>query len=205
MVDVTVDDLLIVGLGNPGPEYAGSRHNIGWACLEAFAQRIGVPLSRKRWRSVVGSGTVCGRRLWLLEPQTFMNLSGRAVRDACRDLGVELGSVWVVHDEIDLPLCRLRIKVGGSSAGHNGIDSIIDALGGDGFVRFRVGVGKPRRPGSTAGIRHVLGKFSRAEAAVVGTVVTGVASALEEALRSGVPKAMALYNRPGSLGCEEVR
>jgi PTH1 family peptidyl-tRNA hydrolase len=209
MFDVTIetrlDDLLIVGLGNPGPEYAGSRHNLGWTCLEAFAGRIGVSLSRRRWRSVVGSGTACGRRLWLIEPQTYMNLSGRAVRDACRDLGIGIGSVWVVHDEVDLPLCRLRIQVGGSSAGHNGIDSIVGALGGDGFIRFRIGVGKPPRRGSEAGIRHVLGKFSRAQAAVVDTVVAGVASALEEALRSGVPKAMNLYNQAGSLGCEEVR
>ena len=201
----SVDDLVIVGLGNPGAEYAGSRHNVGWLCLEAFARRIQVPISRRRWRSMVGSDTVCGRRLWLLEPQTYMNLSGRAVREACRDVGIGPESVWVVYDEIDLPLCRLRIRVGGSSAGHNGIESIIDALGSDGFVRFRVGVGKPRRPGSQAGIRHVLGKFSRAEAAVVDTVVNGVAAALDEALRSGVPRAMALYNHSGSLGCEELR
>jgi PTH1 family peptidyl-tRNA hydrolase len=154
---------------------------------------------------MVGSDTVCGRRLWLLEPQTYMNLSGRAVRDACRDLGIGPESVWVVYDELDLPLCRLRIRTGGSSAGHNGIESIINALGSDSFVRFRVGVGKPRRPGSQAGIRHVLGRFSRAESAAVDTVVAGVAAALEEALRSGVPSAMALYNHAGSLGCEELR
>jgi peptidyl-tRNA hydrolase, PTH1 family len=209
MLNVTtstsVDDLVIVGLGNPGPEYARSRHNVGWMCLDAFAERIGVPLTRRRWRSLVGSGTVCGHRLWLLEPQTFMNLSGRAVREACRDLGIGPESVWVVYDEIDLPLCRLRIRVGGSSAGHNGIDSIIHALGSDGFVRFRVGVGRPQRPGSEAGVRHVLGKFSRAEAGMLDTVVAGVASALEEALRSGVQRAMDLYNQAGSLGCEEVR
>jgi peptidyl-tRNA hydrolase, PTH1 family len=208
MLNVTtstaVDDLLIVGLGNPGPEYAASRHNVGWMCLEAFGARLGITLSRKRWRSVVGSETVCGRRLWLLEPQTFMNLSGRAVKEACRDLGVGPESVWVVYDEIDLPLCRLRIRVGGSSAGHNGIESIMSSLGTDGFVRFRVGVGKARRPGSEAGIGHVLGKFSRREAAMLDSVVNGVAAALEEALRSGLPRAMDLYNRAGSLGCEEL-
>src|SRR5436305_67351 len=83
-----------------GPEYAGSRHNLGWLCLDELARRIGVTLSRKRWRSVAGSGTACGRKLWLMEPQTFMNLSGRAVREACRDLGIGADSVWVVHDEI---------------------------------------------------------------------------------------------------------
>jgi PTH1 family peptidyl-tRNA hydrolase len=208
MLNVTtstaVDDLVIVGLGNPGPEYAASRHNVGWMCLEASARRLGITLSRKRWRSAVGSDTVCGRRVWLLEPQTFMNLSGRAVREACRDLGVGADSVWVVYDEIDLPLCRLRIRVGGSSAGHNGIESIMSSLGTDGFVRFRVGVGKAGRPGSEAGIGHVLGRFSRREAAMLDSVVSGVAAAVDEALRSGLPRAMDLYNRAGSLGCEEL-
>src|ERR1700730_15168004 len=124
MLNVTpstaVDDLLIVGLGNPGPEYAASRHNVGCMCLEALAQRLGIPLSRKRWRSVVGSATVGGRRFGLLEPQTFMNLSGRAVREACRDLGIVAESVWVVYDEIDLPLCRLRIRGGGWAGGKTG-------------------------------------------------------------------------------------
>lgn len=199
-----VEDLLIVGLGNPGPDYARSRHNVGWMCLEAFARRVGVSLSRKRWHSKVGSQMVAGRRLWLLEPQTFMNLSGRAVRDACRDLELGPGSVWVVYDEIDLPLCRLRIRVGGSSAGHNGIKSIISSLGTDDFVRFRVGVGKPSGRGSGPGIRHVLGRFSRSESAAAEQVIEGVAGALEEALRSGVPRAMDLYNRAGSLGCQEA-
>jgi peptidyl-tRNA hydrolase, PTH1 family len=199
-----VENLLIVGLGNPGPEYARSRHNMGRWCLEAFARRVGVSLSRKRWDSVMGSETVAGRRLWLIEPQTFMNLSGAAVRKATKDLGIGPESVWVVYDEIDLPLCRLRIRVGGSSAGHNGIKSIIGSLGGDGFVRFRVGVGRPASRGSGPGVRHVLGRFSRAETAVVERIIQGVSGALEEALRSGIPPAMDLYNRAGSLGCEEL-
>jgi PTH1 family peptidyl-tRNA hydrolase len=197
-------DLVVVGLGNPGPEYAHTRHNLGWACLEAFGARAGIELSRKRWRSRTGCGVVAGRRVWLLEPQTYMNLSGRAVFEATRDLEVGPECVWVVYDEMDLPLCRLRIRVGGSAAGHNGIKSIIASLHSDAFVRFRVGVGKQEAPGSGAGVNHVLGRFSRREAEVLDSVVQGVAAALETAVREGLTKAMDVYNRAGSLGCEEL-
>lgn len=197
-------DVLLVGLGNPGPEYSRSRHNLGWACLERFALRTGIELSRKRWRSRMGCGEVAGRGLWLLEPQTYMNLSGRAVFEAVRDLKLGPDNVWVVYDEMDLPLCRLRIKKGGSSAGHHGIESIIASLHSDAFVRFRVGVGKQPWPGSRAGADHVLGKFSSREAEALGSVIDGVAAAMETAVKDGLTRAMDLYNRPGSLGCEEI-
>ncbi|HEX4213587.1 MAG TPA: aminoacyl-tRNA hydrolase [Candidatus Dormibacteraeota bacterium] len=195
-------DLFIVGLGNPGSEYAGTRHNLGWACLDLLARRLNVGLDRKRWRSRVAQTQVDGRRVWLIEPQTFMNLSGQAVASARRDLGVEGGieNVWVVHDELDLPLGRLRIKVGGSAAGHNGIRSVMSSLGSDAFVRFRVGVDKPPRPGAEAGIRWVLARFTPAEREIVERVTHGVADALEMALRDGVDQAMNVYNRSGSLG-----
>jgi PTH1 family peptidyl-tRNA hydrolase len=200
----TSSDLLVVGLGNPGAEYERTRHNIGWRCVQAFGERLGIGLTRRRWRSRVGSGFAGGRRVWLLEPQTFMNMSGRAVKEAVRDLEVPLDSLWVVHDEMDLPLCRLRIRVGGSDAGHNGVRSIMAALGSDGFVRFRVGVGKQPAPGSEVGARHVLGSFSKVEAEAVDAVVRGVGCALETALEQGLGRAMELYNRSGSLGCEEI-
>jgi PTH1 family peptidyl-tRNA hydrolase len=200
----TSNDLVVVGLGNPGPEYARTRHNIGWLCVDAFGDRLGISLERRRWRSRVGSGYAGGRRVWLLEPQTFMNLSGRAVKEAVRDLQVPFDSLWVVHDEMDLPLCRLRIRIDGSDAGHNGVRSIAAALGGDGFVRFRVGVGKQPSPGSSVGARHVLGRFGKMEGESVDSVVKGVAGALETALQQGLARAMDLYNRSGSLGCEEI-
>jgi PTH1 family peptidyl-tRNA hydrolase len=200
----TSSDLVVVGLGNPGPEYEHTRHNVGWRCVEAFGERLGIGLTRRRWRSRVGSGYAGGRRVWLLEPQTFMNMSGRAVKEALRDLEVPIDSLWVVHDEMDLPLCRLRIRVGGSGAGHNGIRSIVAAVGTDGFVRFRVGVGKQPAPGSAVGARHVLGRFAKAEADAVDAVVCGVGCALETALQHGLSRAMELYNRSGSLGCEQI-
>jgi len=205
MSDPDVSDLLVVGLGNPGPDYARSRHNMGWICVEELAHRLGVRIDRKRWQSRLGTGTRPGAgRVWLLMPQTMMNLSGEAVKKAVRDLRLPLASVWLVHDEIDLPLCRLRIRAGGRSAGHNGVRSVMSALGSDEFVRFRVGVGRPPGAGQKAGVRHVLGRFSRAEQDRVGTVVAGVADALEMAMEAGVERAMDVYNRAGSLGCEEL-
>ena len=198
-------DLLVVGLGNPGPDYSRSRHNVGWLCLDELARRRGVKVDRKRWQSRVGVGaTPGGGQLWLVMPQTMMNLSGEAVKKAMRDLRLAPAAIWVVHDEIDLPLCRLRIRVGGRSAGHNGVRSVIAALGTEAFVRFRVGVGRPPGSGRAAGVRHVLGRFTRAELARIETVVVGVGDALEMALSAGVEHAMDVYNRAGALGCAEV-
>src|SRR5438067_1662484 len=103
---------LIVGLGNPDSEYSDTRHNLGFDCVRALAERHGVEVRRKRWKSLVGEAGGA----WFVLPQTYMNLSGEAVKAAVRDVGVEPGRVWVVHDELDLPLCRLRIRQGGSDA-----------------------------------------------------------------------------------------
>jgi PTH1 family peptidyl-tRNA hydrolase len=193
---------LIVGLGNPGPEYAGSRHNLGWSCVDELARRLRIEVDRKRWKALVGRGESFGRQVWIAKPQTWMNLSGQAVAAAVRDLELGLEDVWVVHDELDLPLCRLRIRVGGSGAGNNGVRSVIGSLGSPDFVRFRVGVGKP--PSPAAGVRYVLSGFTRAERLRVPAVIKGTADALELALAAGLARAMDLYNRAGALGCEEL-
>jgi PTH1 family peptidyl-tRNA hydrolase len=136
-------------------------------------------------------------------PQTYMNLSGQAVAKALKDTGLMPQQTWVVYDELDLPMCRMRIRKGGSGAGHNGVKSIIAALGTDDFVRFRVGIGKPSSKGSHAGVSYVLGRFTKAEAERLPTIVSGVADALELALEAGVERAMDRFNRPNALGCEE--
>jgi peptidyl-tRNA hydrolase, PTH1 family len=196
------EERLIVGLGNPESEYAETRHNLGFACVREVARRLEAPIQKKRWQSLVGRAE--SRGVWFVLPQTYMNLSGQAVAKALKDTGIAPESTWVVYDELDLPLCRMRIKAGGSTAGHNGVRSIIESLGRDDFVRFRVGVGKPGGKGSSAGIRHVLGRFTKAEKERLPKVINGVADALELALEAGVERAMDRYNRPDGLGCEEL-
>jgi len=194
---------LIVGLGNPESDYADTRHNLGFACVRELARRCGVRVDKKRWQSLVGRSE--SRGVWLVMPQAYMNLSGQAVAKAMKDTGIDATDTWVVYDELDLPLCRMRIRLGGSGAGHNGVRSIIESLGTDEFVRFRVGIGKPARKGSTSGRQYVLGRFTRAEAERVPAVIGGVADALELALDAGVERAMDRYNRPGALACEELK
>lgn len=196
------EELLIVGLGNPESEYADTRHNLGFACLRELARRLGVKLDRRRWQSLVGRSE--SRGIWMVLPQTYMNLSGEAVSKALRDLGLGAQEMWVVHDELDLPLCRMRIRHGGSGAGHNGVLSLISSLGTPDFVRFRVGIGKPARKGSQSGRHYVLGRFTKAEAERIPSIVDGVADALELALEAGVDRAMDRFNRAGSLGCQEL-
>lgn len=193
---------MIVGLGNPEEDYADTRHNLGFACVRELARRMGAKIERKRWQSLVGRAASSGA--WFVLPQTYMNLSGQAVAKALRDTRVIPDRLWVVHDELDLPLCRLRIRRGGSGAGHNGVLSIISALGTADFVRFRVGIGKPARKGSPAGRSYVLGRFTKAEAERLPSIVDGVADALELALDAGIERAMDRFNRAGSLGCEEL-
>jgi PTH1 family peptidyl-tRNA hydrolase len=197
------NDVLIVGLGNPESDYGDTRHNMGFACVRELARRWEVKVDRKRWQSLVGHSDARGA--WLVLPQTYMNLSGEAVAKALRDTGLTTDQTWVVYDELDLPMCRMRIRRGGSGAGHNGVRSLIAALGTDGFARFRVGIGKPARKGSQAGRHYVLGRFTKAEAERLPHVISGVADALELALEAGIERAMDRYNRAGALGCEELQ
>jgi peptidyl-tRNA hydrolase, PTH1 family len=169
--------------------------------VAVLARRLDVTIGRRRWKSQVGYADVSPElRVWLVQPQTYMNLSGQAVAAAVRDLELKLDSVWAVYDEIDLPFCRIRIRRGGSAAGHNGVLSIMSSLRSHEFVRFRIGVGHP----DGDGIRYVLGRFGKREAESLDRVRDGVADALELALASGVQSAMDKYNRAGSLGCEEI-
>jgi len=196
-----LENLLIVGLGNPGSEYTGTRHNLGAECVSLLAERLGVSMTRKRWKSLVGHTDLSlERRVWLIWPQTFMNLSGQSVAAAVRDLGLAPEAVWAVYDELDLPLCRLRIRRGGSAAGHNGVLSLMSSLKTHEFVRFRIGVGRPVGDG----VRYVLGRFGKRESESLDRIRSGVADALELALTEGVQTAMDKYNRAGSLGCEEI-
>lgn len=183
---------LIVGLGNPGTEYAETRHNIGFMVATHLAERAGIALKRKGYQGFYGVGRVAGEEATILLPQTYMNRSGESVAPACQSLNVTPGDLIVIHDEIDLAFGCLRIKVGGGHGGHNGLRSIGSALGETAYIRLRMGVGRPPNGGDVSG--HVLSRFSAAERALLDKQVETAADALESLLRDGAQEAMNRYN-----------
>jgi PTH1 family peptidyl-tRNA hydrolase len=152
--------LLLVGLGNPGPRYASNRHNIGFMAVDSIVRRHGFAAWRKRFQGETAEGILGGERVLALKPQTYMNESGRSVGEALRFYNLTPDDVVVLHDEIDLPPAKLRVKTGGGSAGNNGIRSIDAHIGND-YHRVRLGVGKIEAKGMAR--VHVLGDFSKAD------------------------------------------
>lgn len=190
---------LIVGLGNPGKKYARNRHNVGFMVVERLAQAHGLPDFKEKFSAVWTKGelTAGGGRhpVAVLEPQTFMNLSGDSVQPAATFLKVEAPRVVVVHDELDLPWRDVRLKVGGGHAGHNGLRSIIQRLGTPDFVRVRVGVGRPP-PGFKGDVAdYVLADFDAMERAELPDVVDRAVAAVERVVAEGVAAAMNVVNR----------
>ena len=137
---------LVVGLGNPGAQYENTRHNTGFILLDAIAARIGARMDRTRFKALVGEGSIAGCRVMLMKPQTFMNLSGEAVREAAAFYHIAPANIVVIYDDICLPVGRLRVRGKGSDGGHNGIKSIIYQLQSDAFPRIRAGVGERPNP-----------------------------------------------------------
>jgi PTH1 family peptidyl-tRNA hydrolase len=171
---------LVVGLGNPGREYAQTRHNVGFAVAEELARRWGFDSGRERFRGRLREGRagVGGPRVGLLEPLTYMNDAGRCVGPARGALRVELDHVVVVHDEIDIPFGEIRSRLGGGLAGHNGLKSLRRELGGADFARVRVGVGRPDSTDPEIVSAHVLGRFAESPDEVAG-LVSRAADAVE--------------------------
>lgn len=186
---------LIVGLGNPGKAYAGNRHNVGFRCIDRLAAEHRIPVRERRLRlkpikAVFGRGEVAVTPVVLAKPLTFMNLSGTAVAQLVRRLGVSPDDVIVIHDDMDLPLGKLRIRRGGSAGGHKGVTSVIDSLGSDGFIRIRIGIGRP----DGDEIAHVLGDFTADEKSMVTETVERAAGAVSCILGDGIEAAMNRYN-----------
>lgn len=179
---------LVVGLGNPGRQYDNSRHNIGFLAVDELADRIGIKLTRQGFSSLYNTGTICGNRVLIMKPQTYMNNSGVAVSQARNFYNIDNEKIIVIHDEMDLPLERIKIKKNGGSAGHNGIKSIIYHLGTDDFPRIRIGVGKPVHKGE--GINHVLSSFSDSEKVSIGKILEIVLDAVEKVISKGIVQAM---------------
>jgi peptidyl-tRNA hydrolase, PTH1 family len=185
-------DLLVVGLGNPGSEYRGSRHNVGADVVELLARRHGARLRKRKERSLVDEVTIEDRRVALAVPLTYVNDSGLAVRALARRFSVQPEQIVVVHDELDLPVAQLKLKAGGGLAGHNGLRSIVAHLHSRDFLRVRIGVGKP--VSKEQGADHVLNRFGKRERAEVDVTVEQAADAVEAIVRDGVDAAMNHFN-----------
>jgi peptidyl-tRNA hydrolase, PTH1 family len=185
-------EVLVVGLGNPGEEYENTPHNLGFMVIDRLAGSHAIRVSRKENMSLVGLGGIAGKRVAVAKPQTFMNLSGPAVKGLLERYELKPDRLIVVYDELDLPWGSLRIRIKGSAAGHNGVKSLIGSLGTNEFTRIRLGIdtGSPAK-----GAQVVLGQFKRAQKQDVEETVVRAADAVEFILAEGAAQAMTKYNR----------
>ncbi len=182
---------LIVGLGNPGPQYLWTRHNAGFMVLDRLAHLAGIAVTRKNFSGLSGEGSWQGERILLLKPQTFMNLSGRSVAEALRFYKLSLADLIIIHDDLDIPFGRIKLKEGGGHGGHNGLSSLSQVLGSGDFPRVRIGIGRPLH-GDV--VNYVLSNFSREEMVDLPSILDGTVDLLELLIKEGIPKAMSIYN-----------
>jgi PTH1 family peptidyl-tRNA hydrolase len=181
---------LVVGLGNPGPQYKSHRHNVGFQVVDALCHRASGSDWRERFTGLASRAVVAGEEVLLLKPQTFMNLSGRAVQKALQELRLRPADAVVFHDELELPFGELRAKLGGGHGGHNGLRDITAAVGAD-FGRVRVGIGRPAQ-GTVE--QHVLSPFRPEEVALLGAVLDRAVALAELCLGAGMEEAIARSN-----------
>jgi peptidyl-tRNA hydrolase, PTH1 family len=193
---------LVVGLGNPGPEYEFTQHNLGFLTVDRLAARCQVPVRQNFAKALVASGQIGGQKVYLAKPQTFMNLSGLAVKSLLEKLDVNAGTLIVVYDDVDLPWTGLRIRVKGSAGGHHGMESIIRSTGTNEFARVRLGIhpGHPIRDGAA----FVLSPFRRGQLEELEELLDFAADAVSSIITAGVDKAMTTYNRR-ARGLEEEK
>jgi PTH1 family peptidyl-tRNA hydrolase len=195
---------LVVGLGNPGPEYERTRHNLGFLVVDRLAERLGARIKpAKGMRALVAEARDGDRRIVLAKPTTFMNASGAAVAELARYYKISPEDVVVVHDELDLPVAQLKVKQGGGDAGHNGLKDITKALGTNGYARVRIGIGKP--PGRTQGIDHVLQGFSKKEQEIIDVAVEQAADAALTVVNAGVEAAQQQFHAGDEKPPKETR
>ena len=184
---------LIVGLGNPGPEYAKTRHNVGFRCIDLLAEKLGAKIDKARFQGLYGQTVYKGNRLYLLKPLTFMNLSGRSVLQLSSFFKIPPQRIVVLFDDISLEPGRLRVRPDGSAGGHNGLKNIIQHLGTDQFPRIRVGVGQKPHPDYDLA-DWVLGKFVGEDKKTMDAAIKRAADAVECLLADGPDTAMNRFN-----------
>ncbi len=183
---------VIIGLGNPGRSYSKTRHNLGFMVIDKLASECGIKLNRKGFYSIWSEGLIVGEKVILAKPQTFMNLSGKAVRSILKNLRAETSDLLIISDDMDIGLGKIKIRQKGSSGGHKGIKSVIDAIGTDRFIRLRIGIGKPENKEETES--YVLRSFKKTEIPSATESVHMAAEATVTIIKDGVTAAMNRFN-----------
>ena len=184
---------IVVGLGNPGTQYDRTRHNVGFRIMDMLAEELGVKVNRSRFKALTATAVIGGQKVLLLKPQTFMNASGLSVEPAASFYKVPPERILVIFDDVSLPVGKVRIRPDGSAGGHNGLKSLISALGSQNFPRIKVGVGAKPHPDYDLA-DWVLGKFSAKEEKDLGPALEHAAEAVEEIIRNGTEKAAGKFN-----------
>jgi PTH1 family peptidyl-tRNA hydrolase len=184
---------LIVGLGNPGNRYRATRHNVGFMVLEKIASQLEVDLRQKSFNALWGKGKIANKNVILAMPQTYMNLSGNAVRQLHAFFKTNISNLLVIHDDLDLSFGSVRLKTGGGNAGHKGLASIAEQLGSSDFMRVRLGIGKPADKSRVEG--YVLEPFNPEELPGLPEIIQTAAEAIEEIILSGIQVAMGKYHK----------
>ncbi|MCQ2741333.1 MAG: aminoacyl-tRNA hydrolase [Alphaproteobacteria bacterium] len=184
---------IIAGLGNPGRDYVGTRHNVGFEVIDALCSRFDINLNKEKFRAVFGDGRIGNEKVLVVKPMTYMNLSGESIREIADYYKVENENIIVIYDDISLPIGKLRIREKGSAGGHNGIKNIIYQLQTDVFPRIKIGTGKPEN--ANYDIKdYVLGKFSKEETEILIKSAVNSVCAVEEIIKNGTKSAMNKYN-----------
>ncbi|MGI6178124.1 MAG: aminoacyl-tRNA hydrolase [Eubacterium sp.] len=183
--------IVVAGLGNPGRQYSYTRHNIGFITVERFAERHGISFRPSKFDALIGDGMISGRKVLVVEPQTYMNLSGNAIAPIVDYYKIDIANLLVIYDDIDIPLGMIRIRPSGSAGTHNGMRSVISMLGTDGFPRIRIGMGQEHMSDL---VDFVIGKITDSEAEVLRKSVDTAADAVGCFIESGIERTMNQYN-----------
>jgi peptidyl-tRNA hydrolase, PTH1 family len=191
---------IIMGLGNPGSQYRSNRHNVGFRCIDQLSEKYSIKTKKLWCQSDTGQGVISGNEILLAKPRTFVNLSGNAALCLVDKLNCATEELLVIHDDLDLPTGRLRIRLGGKSGGHRGVRSIIDRLGGEDFYRLRIGISRPPRSSNTIYyedeiVDYVLGNLNTQEEELMQSAINRACEAIECILAEGLTSAMNKYNK----------
>lgn len=190
------DLIVVVGLGNPGKKYEETRHNVGFWTVELLASRHKIKMTKLKFKSLYGEGVIAGKKVLLVKPQTYMNLSGESVRDIIAWYKVPVENIIIIYDDIDLDVGKLRLRPKGSAGTHNGMRSVIYQIMSHEFPRVRVGIDKPPEGWNLA--NYVTSKFSKQDKLKITKAVVSAADAVEEIIDSGIDQAMNKFNNVGT-------